>query len=315
MIVNPLLFHEIVETTRLGLDRQLLSLLTEHYSNDSPLYQDVCRLVNSLNLAEYPLPARTDHEEVPNGNSLDNATNLQHNSEPISTKITPLPIRLPIDTIDKDDDPPGQPSSPKPAEQEPKPTEHHKADAVKEKPPQLSISKRTLSSEPFIGVSTVNVETQVTDVHRGYVPVAKRTLKNRLLKYGDRVGFNRARAPVKKDTTLHVRRASVVEEHLPTYIREQITEIPEPEASNLTGLEPSERGRFHNVLANSNSLYLNEEGATGDSYSEGDNEYILPSSLLRSGRLGLGDSDDDEEDDDGEDDHEDDDEYLFARQS
>lgn len=314
MIVNPLLFHEIVETTRLGLDRQLLALLTEHYSSDSPLYQDVCRLVKSLNLAEYPPPARADHDRSPTGDVIDTVATPQQHPEQVGSKVSTPPARLPMEIINKADVP-NQPTSLKLADLQPRPAEHNETDAAHGKAPQLSISKRTLSSEPFTGISTVNVETQVTDVHRGYVPVAKKTLKARLLRYGDRVGFNRARAPaVKKDTSTHVRRASVVEEHLPTYIREQITDILVPETSNLTGLEPSDRGRFQNVLANSNSLYLNEEGATGDSYSEGDNEYILPSSLLRSGRLGLGESEEDEEDDGDDNDH-DDDEYLFARQS
>lgn len=316
-LLSQTIFRDVVESTRLGHDKDLVALLKNNSTPKSSLYRAVTELIQSLDLQEFEVQKAPQERDFSGSKRNGQESTKTDHSMPV---LTGGERRMSFDLMHMN-------------------------------PGLESIRKRTFSKPAEASVSSVNVVTRVTDLETaGYTPVPEeKTIKDKFRFYQDRFKLvNKQKAPPKQpapwpsvDSRVKaLRRTSLVGEHLPDYIRLQLQkgaqpgEVTESSAPEMLSSKHSEADesktlrnqRIHNLLANSESLYFRDnsqssasayENANTDSASDADKEYILPSLFTRS-------LDDYNEQDvlreiyensnsEDEDEQEDDDEFLFAR--
>lgn len=164
--VNSAIFHDIVESSRLGQDRELMALLHHHSSRESPLYNKVQSLIGGLNLREFDsfsIPKHDDGFQNGTGNAkkqtpANYAEDLKVSLQEVP-KLTKTQRRMSFDLM-----------------QMPNGTQRS---------PQVSLSK-----PPEAAVSNVNIVTKVTDLEsRGYSLVQlerRNSLKDKFSSYQNR---------------------------------------------------------------------------------------------------------------------------------
>ncbi|SGZ50374.1 CIC11C00000001253 [Sungouiella intermedia] len=237
--VSSTIFHDIVETSRLGQDRELMALLQHHTSNDSPLYNEVQSLIAGLNLQEFDSFSFANHEKdtsagsgVPRKQLADNYPHDMKISTHEVPKLTKTQRRMSFDLM-----------------------QMHNG--------TLRSPRVLLSKPPEAAVTNVNIVTKVTDLEsHGYTPLQtekKNTLKDKFSSYHNRFKlvnrtkkdppgqiaqatkksassgvFKRLQANVASESSAETsqthsvwnssspRRISLVGENLPPYIKKQL---------------------------------------------------------------------------------------------
>lgn len=295
--VNSTIFHDIVETSRLGQDRELMALLQHHTSTKSPLYNEVQDLINGLNLRGFDSFSISQNDAgLPEGPGVPRkqtpanyVDDLKVSSQEVP-RLTKTQRRMSFDLM--------------------------RMGSGALRSPQVLLSK-----PPEAAVSNVNIVTKVTDLEaRGYTPVPaerKNKLKDKFSSYHNRFKLvNRAKNALQtnivqiteygnlgpSDTskrpeangalkgsngsgsnqrTAHwkldsPRRISLVGENLPLYIKKQLQtgdEAPENNRTQDRPLEdPLESHHQNDTTAlrstvHSNSLYRNVPEALANSES------------------------------------------------
>lgn len=314
-LINQALLTELINNTPwLRNDRNLCNRLTQQYSENSVSWNSVNRLIDDLDLVPYSLERNV--QQPVNENK---SPNLAFTG---IVSVVPEPSddqkRLSIDLI-------GPPSV---------------------NPPMRPTS---LSKPAETAISNVNIVTKVTEfAGKNYIPLPLGKSKQktglqglqavfpldrwRSLKIGKSASNNTQNSPVpinsesvandSIESTNEVvsatekanRRKSLVNRHLPGYIRDQLTQIkdnnlpdspptapgvdrismghPLRVASNRSSADAGVRtddNRISNLIVNSQSFYFKKNSqisldrTDGSSVSDADKEYILPGSFNHSG--------------------------------
>lgn len=359
-----LMFHDLVESSRLGQDRELMALLQSHSAADSELYKEVDSLIKDLNLQKFDELPSINHDPVPQQESSVFGKSLGSDSQSTDTLKVP-PQEVPRLTK----------------------TQRRMSFDLMQIRPQSHLSPQTLLGKPPQAVvSNVNVATIVTELEKkGYTPVTskgdKNSFKDKIISYQNRLKLvNRSRGRKRREPKVDVsarreddqehdksgtrdtetvierpnlngkslaaRRVSLVGDNLPQYIRKQLHRTPDnlhrgyseessvlhsPIATPKQNMASSSVAR-NDVIADSpidvrtsESDYLqkNNDSESTDSYlngindsavSDGDKEYILPSSFNKF--LDYGDTKSlDSNESVSEDQEDDEDDYLFNSQA
>lgn len=368
--LTALIFHDLVKSSRLGQDRELMALLQSHSAADSELYKEVNSLIEGLNLREFDTIPSTNHEPVSQQKSNGFGKSLGSDSQSIDTLKVP-PQEVPKLTK----------------------TQRRMSFDLMQIRPQSHLTPQTLLGKPPQAVvSNVSVATIVTELEKkGYTPVAsksdKNSFKDKIISYQNRLKLvNQSRGrngsepkmdagarteygqehnksnehdksnsrdtetvierPNMNSKSLAARRVSLVGDNLPLYIRKQLHRTPD----NLHRSNSEDSSVLHSPIATpkqnmasssvarndvivdspidvrtSESEYLqkNNDSESTDSYlngindsavSDGDKEYILPSSFNRF--LDYGDSKSlDSNESASEEQEDDEDDYLFNSQA
>lgn len=312
-VPDPLLLSQFIETSPwLARDQRLLSHLKECYKEDTPIFTEVVYMLESLGLQ---LPKELA-EVVPDPvESLAEAHKPHVNGDSERRSIPK------IDPV---------PDSEKEFLQQ---TRRVSIDIL-----QPSGGPVALARAPQTAVSDVSVLTRVTNLEaQDYRPLEKekkalpkflnRTLKQLVPKTDKPKETPRVPvAPSNGHAGNAFRRRSLVGENLPVYIRRQLQSLPtadpEPRVSSRNSINSAHAAtnsihktrdpRIENLLANSQSLYINadpadsgtsqqdfsEESASG--VSEADKIYVLPALFTRSldeyDNANEGNSDEDDDD-------------------
>lgn len=164
--VNSAIFHDIVESSRLGQDRELMALLHHQSSRESPLYNEVQTLIGGLNLREFDSFSIPKHDDgLQNGTGSAKKQTPANYAEDLKVslqevpKLTKTQRRMSFDLM-----------------------QMHNGT---QRSPQVSLSK-----PPEAAVSNVNIVTKVTDLEtRGYTPVQlerRNSLKDKFSSYQNR---------------------------------------------------------------------------------------------------------------------------------
>lgn len=162
------IFYDLIETSRLGQDRELMSLLHQHNSPDSPLYQNVLQLISEAQLQEF--------DSFVGEQSPKRINPVRTSSLPKSTLADPLKVSL------------------QEVPQLTKTQRRMSMDLMQIRPAVHGTSKVQLSKPAEAAISNVNVVTKVTDLEKnGYTPVKPRndTLKNRIISYRDKLQLSK----------------------------------------------------------------------------------------------------------------------------
>lgn len=371
------IFNDLVETSRLGQDRELMALLQLHNADLSTLYREVDQLIKQLNLQEF--------DSFSNGND---ETTISKKSNGFGKSV--VSDSLSVDTLKV---------SPQEVPKLTKTQRRMSFDLMQIRPRTHSTLQALLGRPPEAVVSNVSVATIVTELEKkGYTPVApkaeKNTFKDKIISYQNRFKLvNQAKErrgksvggpseaskvqtgstkvagntsetenqdnknpepisarPNSRSGPFAARRVSLVGENLPLYIRKQLqqalesaqhlesTPVPDSHSQVFSSPVQLQSGQ---VTANdvvespidsqarvseSESLQLknNDSESTDVSYlngmndsavSDGDREYILPSSFNRFLDYGDAKSLDSNDSLSEEDQDDDEDDYLFNSQA
>lgn len=289
------IFHDVVENTRLGQDKELRSLLLQHENPESAIFQEVDRLIEQLSIKEFQ-EAETTEPPAPNPIPLPKPAEL-----PISERRASIELILPL----------------------------LKGPGLS-KPPDTAVSNvnvnlkvTDLENKEYVPAQTKS-QPLFKDKIRQYQ--AKLTHKKHQGQQKPVLVHQRKSTPAVSTVKAH--RTSLAEELLPEYIREQLhlelrdgsAVVSEEEHSS----HHSDNNRFHNIVSNSQSFHVSntQESShtpefssihTDVAVSDSDKEYILPSLFTRSldehnNDMLLYESNDEEEEDEPA---ESEDEYLF----
>lgn len=247
------IFHDLIETSRLGQDRKLMGLLKHHNSAESPLYQNVLQLINGLNLREFDTFSNSEQANVTS-------------KDPIAFRKSSVPVPKMID---------GFKVSTQEVPQLTKTQRRMSFDLMQIHHGVQDSTRLFLRKPPEAAVSNVNIVTKVTDLeNKGYKPVRKKSdknsLTNKIISYQSRfklVNKEKSKDPhpaglisnildrnrvnignkrptinlqgdqgngtphlheVLNSSTKSARRTSLVGENLPLYIKLQLGQLSEP---------------------------------------------------------------------------------------
>lgn len=171
-IVKSAIFHDIVETSRLGQDPELMALLQHNTSTESPLYNEVQDLINGLHLREFDSFPISQHDAGLSEGPVEPRNQTRTDDLKVSSQEVPELTK----------------------KQRTMSFDLMQMSSGARRSPQVLLSK-----PPEAAVSNVNVVTQVTDLRaKGYTPVPtekKITLKDKFSSYRDRFKLvNRAKS-------------------------------------------------------------------------------------------------------------------------
>lgn len=270
------IFKDVIEKTRLGQDKELVYLIGQNQNTTSPLQQEVDQLIKDLNLVEFKVAQQVGHsihDIVP---------------EELSKNYKPLPSN--------DEG-----------------TQRRLSTEIKNLTQGESANRGAASTPAVATISNFSVNSRVTNLeNQDYTPVphkkpTKGSIKKTLKQYKAKLQHpelgNQSRT-VSSQTVKASRRASLVGEVLPEYIRKQLTindqeqndrrssstneslrkspnrrerseslttpeEHSEMQSLSLRRLENSQNDRFRNVLVNSLSLYVRKDDNSVNVSQEG----------------------------------------------
>lgn len=270
------IFKDVVEKTRLGQDKELVYLIGQNQNTTSPLQQEVDQLIKDLNLVEFKVAQQVGHsihDLVP---------------EELSKNYKPLPSN--------DEG-----------------TQRRLSTEIRNLTQGESANRGAASTPAVATISNFSVNSRVTNLeNQDYTPVPHRqptkgSIKKTLKKYKAKLQHPELENPsrtVSSQTVKASRRASLVGEVLPEYIRKQLTindleqndrrslstneslrkspsrrerseslttpeEHSQIQSLSLRRLENSQNDRFRNVLVNSLSLYVRKDDNSANVSQEG----------------------------------------------